>query len=336
MAESDPIKTNRREFFKILQNQKAPSDLSDFEKEALEGFAGMKARQANNAVKDIDQEISKKTTYNRPKVISIEYRRIALAAASLFLLAVVIYIAALQIVDIKSEQSLSQNTKTEKPLFESNSEIGSEKLEITKPVEVVPIPEKVEETPSNIQLSEDAEPAIAEKTVDMKQAEDLAKKKESEKAKAESARLKAENAKAKSLNATSTTATPSSTREVTVTTDESYGNKDKFSNISRDKKETVVPQYPGGTDELKSFIARNLKYPIKSKKDNVEGRVLVSFIIEENGKISNAMVKQSLNDECDAAALKVISKMPRWKPGMEDGKANRMMYTVPVDFKLEK
>lgn len=93
-----------------------------------------------------------------------------------------------------------------------------------------------------------------------------------------------------------------------------------------------MPEYPGGQVALVKFISKNIKYPNKYKKDKVNGRVFVSFVIDKTGKVIMAKIIKSLNEECDAEALRVISKMPDWIPGEKNGEKVAVQFGLPVNF----
>ena len=96
-----------------------------------------------------------------------------------------------------------------------------------------------------------------------------------------------------------------------------------------------MPRFPGGEAELMQFLAKNMKYPNEAEKAKQEGRVIATFIVEENGQVTNAQVVKGVAPLLDAEALRVIGLMPRWEPGYQDGKAVRVKYTLPVTFQLK-
>lgn len=95
-----------------------------------------------------------------------------------------------------------------------------------------------------------------------------------------------------------------------------------------------MPQYPGGPSRLFEFLSANIHYPADAENSNTQGRVVVSFVVEDDGSISNAHVVRSVAPSLDAEALRVVNSMPNWIPGSEDGKAVRVKYTLPVTFRL--
>lgn len=96
------------------------------------------------------------------------------------------------------------------------------------------------------------------------------------------------------------------------------------------------PEYPGGREALVKFLAKNTKYPKKAIKKGVEGKVYVQFVINKKGKVSNVNVLKGSNPLLDKAAIKVIKKMPKWKPAYQRGKLVNVNYVVPISFMLPK
>ena len=94
------------------------------------------------------------------------------------------------------------------------------------------------------------------------------------------------------------------------------------------------PEFPGGTAALLEYLRKNIKYPAICRENNIQGRVLVTFIVNKDGAIVEPEVVKSVNPSLDTEALRVISTMPNWKPGSQRGKPVRVKYTVPVNFRL--
>lgn len=95
-----------------------------------------------------------------------------------------------------------------------------------------------------------------------------------------------------------------------------------------------MPEFPGGMEALFKYMAENMKYPEDAKKQQVEGRVLVQFIVETDGSVSNTEVLMRVFPSLDAEAVRVISGMPKWIPGKQNGKVVRVKYTIPVSFRF--
>ena len=96
----------------------------------------------------------------------------------------------------------------------------------------------------------------------------------------------------------------------------------------------VEPQYPGGGQELMKFIAENIRYPKECVDNKIEGRVILSFIVEKDGSVSNIEEMRSPNPLLADEAKRVLTLMPKWTPGMQDGEAVRVRFIIPVTFLL--
>ena len=96
-----------------------------------------------------------------------------------------------------------------------------------------------------------------------------------------------------------------------------------------------MPQYTGGEEAMMKYVAENIKYPQAAKDKNISGRVFVGFIVEKDGSVSTVKVLRGIGGGCDEEAVRVISSMPKWKPGIKDGKPVRVSYMMPIFFKLD-
>lgn len=106
-----------------------------------------------------------------------------------------------------------------------------------------------------------------------------------------------------------------------------------------DGKDTIIivdpmPEFKGGKEKLVEYISNNVKYPKTSRKDKVEGKVLVSFIVAADGTIVEAKILKGVRHDLDNEALRVVRKMPKWEPGKQHGKAIQVSYTLPINFRL--
>ena len=95
-----------------------------------------------------------------------------------------------------------------------------------------------------------------------------------------------------------------------------------------------MPLFRGGETGLIKFIARNVRYPKKAVKQNIEGKVFVEFVILKTGYVDSVKVVQTIHPLLDQEALRVVKKLPQWKPGFMDGKNVSVRYTVPINFQL--
>ena len=96
-----------------------------------------------------------------------------------------------------------------------------------------------------------------------------------------------------------------------------------------------MPSFPGGQAALMSFLSSNIKYPVVAQENGVQGRVIVGFVVERDGSITDVKVMRSVDLSLDREAQRVVKAMPRWKPGKQNGSAVRVKYTVPVVFRLQ-
>ena len=94
------------------------------------------------------------------------------------------------------------------------------------------------------------------------------------------------------------------------------------------------PMFPGGMEEMMKFLQQNIKYPTEAQEQGKQGRVIVQFVVNKDGSISNDSVVRSVDPLLDAEALRVVRSMPNWKPGKQRGKEVRVRFTLPVSFRL--
>ena len=104
-------------------------------------------------------------------------------------------------------------------------------------------------------------------------------------------------------------------------------------------KDTIIivepmPEFKGGMEKLGKYLGENLRYPKKAQKAHIEGKVLVSFIVAKDGTIRNAKIAKSVHPALDKEALRVVKKMPKWKPGEQNKNPISVSYSLPIDFKL--
>ena len=97
-----------------------------------------------------------------------------------------------------------------------------------------------------------------------------------------------------------------------------------------------MPEFPGGMPAMIEFLQTNLNYPKDAKKQKVGGRVLVMFVVETDGSISNVRVAKKIFPSLDAEALRVVKAMPKWNPGKEKGKPVRVNFSLPIVFSPKK
>ena len=96
-----------------------------------------------------------------------------------------------------------------------------------------------------------------------------------------------------------------------------------------------MPAFPGGMEAMIQFISSNIKYPADAKKQKVDGRVLVKFVVEKDGSITEVKVIKPAFPSLDAEAIRVVKAMPKWKPGYQNGQAVRVQFAMPINFSLK-
>ncbi|MCI6861732.1 MAG: energy transducer TonB [Prevotella sp.] len=96
-----------------------------------------------------------------------------------------------------------------------------------------------------------------------------------------------------------------------------------------------MPSFPGGMKAMMEYLKENTEYPAKAVKNKIQGRVIVQFTVDEKGRLSDIKVVKSVEPYLDAEAVRVVKSMPRWNPGMQNGKAVKVRYTLPVTFRLQ-
>lgn len=139
---------------------------------------------------------------------------------------------------------------------------------------------------------------------------------------------------------------PETIESITVIKDETstkkYGEKGKNGvleiTLKKEKEVFVVveemPQFPGGFEALKAFVAANLKYPTVALENGIQGQVYASFVVAEDGSVTNAKIERGIDPSLDKEALRIVNNMPKWKPGEQRGMPVKVSFTMPISFKL--
>ncbi|MCH5312372.1 MAG: energy transducer TonB [Prevotella sp.] len=96
-----------------------------------------------------------------------------------------------------------------------------------------------------------------------------------------------------------------------------------------------MPSFPGGQAELMSYLSKNIKYPVVAEENGVQGRVILTFVVERNGSITDIKVVKSVDPSLDKEAIRVVKGMPNWIPGKQNGSSVRVKFTLPVIFRLQ-
>lgn len=95
------------------------------------------------------------------------------------------------------------------------------------------------------------------------------------------------------------------------------------------------PEFHGGPAKLLEYIQKNLEYPEAARENEIQGRVFVGFIVEEDGSVSNVKILRGIGYGCDEEAIRLVNSLPKFKPGKQRGKPIRVYYTLPIVFKLK-
>jgi periplasmic protein TonB len=96
-----------------------------------------------------------------------------------------------------------------------------------------------------------------------------------------------------------------------------------------------MPEFPGGETALRSFINKNVNYPVIAAENGIQGKVYVRFVVDKDGSVTNAEIARGIDPSLDQEALRVVRTLPKWKPGKQRGKPVRVSYTVPINFQLQ-
>jgi len=110
--------------------------------------------------------------------------------------------------------------------------------------------------------------------------------------------------------------------------------------VPEEKKEvfTIVeemPSFPGGESERNTFLAKNIVYPQQATENGIQGTVYVSFVVDSKGNVTDVKVLRGIGGGCDEEALRVVKMMPQWHPGKQNGKQVRVLFNMPIYFKLQ-
>ncbi|HEY4322395.1 MAG TPA: TonB family protein [Mucilaginibacter sp.] len=123
-----------------------------------------------------------------------------------------------------------------------------------------------------------------------------------------------------------------------VTIDEPVGNSDaKVTEEDPNKIFTSVeqvPEFPGGIEKFYAYLGKSIRYPAVARENGTQGRVIVSFVCEKDGSLTDVKVARGIGDGCDEEAVRVLRASPKWKPGIQNGRAVRVAYSVPISFTL--
>jgi periplasmic protein TonB len=117
-----------------------------------------------------------------------------------------------------------------------------------------------------------------------------------------------------------------------------YAQKSKTDTLAVTPKPGVfryVEHMPVAGYNINEYLANSIKYPVDAIKANVEGRVIIKFVVNEDGSVTDVSVVHGIGGGCDEEAARVVRAMPNWRPGQQDGKPVKVYFTLPINFKLE-
>jgi len=120
--------------------------------------------------------------------------------------------------------------------------------------------------------------------------------------------------------------------------DEPVGNSDTKA-VTEDSNEIFnaveqTAEYPGGLDAFNKYLGNSIRYPGIARENNVQGKVFLTFVVEKDGSLTDIKVLRGIGSGCDDEAIRVIKASKKWRPGMQNGRAVRQQYTVPINFTL--
>ena len=124
--------------------------------------------------------------------------------------------------------------------------------------------------------------------------------------------------------------------------DEAVGKSDIKEKVVEENTNAIVsfaaveklPAFPGGEAAFGNYLSKNIRYPPVAKENNTQGRVILSFVVEKDGSLTDIKVLRDIGGGCGLEAVRVLSKSPHWTPGIQNGKPVRVAYTMPVNFTL--
>ena len=120
--------------------------------------------------------------------------------------------------------------------------------------------------------------------------------------------------------------------------DPSLGEGNKVIDDEANKIFTIVeqmPGFPGGDGELMKYLSKNIRYPGMARENGISGKVILTFVVNKEGKVTDVKVLRGIGGGCDEEAMRVVSSMPPWKPGKQNGLPVLVQYNLPVNFKLQ-
>jgi protein TonB len=121
--------------------------------------------------------------------------------------------------------------------------------------------------------------------------------------------------------------------------DEPVGNSDIKQVVEADPNQIFtsveqVPEFPGGLDKFGAYLGKSIRYPAVARENGTQGRVIVTFVVERDGSLTDIKVTRGIGSGCDEEAVRVLKNSPKWKPGIQNGRPVRVQYSVPISFTL--
>jgi protein TonB len=121
--------------------------------------------------------------------------------------------------------------------------------------------------------------------------------------------------------------------------DEPVGNSDVKQVVEADPNQIFtsveqVPEFPGGLDKFGAYLGKAIRYPAVARENGTQGRVIVTFVVEKDGSLTDIKVTRGIGSGCDEEAVRVLKNSPKWKPGIQNGRPVRVQYSVPISFTL--
>jgi len=121
--------------------------------------------------------------------------------------------------------------------------------------------------------------------------------------------------------------------------DEPVGNSDIKQVVEADPNQIFtsveqVPEFPGGLDKFGAYLGKSIRYPAVARENGTQGRVIVTFVVERDGALTDIKVTRGIGSGCDEEAVRVLKNSPKWKPGIQNGRPVRVQYSVPISFTL--
>ncbi|HMG09270.1 MAG TPA: TonB family protein [Mucilaginibacter sp.] len=121
--------------------------------------------------------------------------------------------------------------------------------------------------------------------------------------------------------------------------DEPVGNSDIKQVVEADPNQIFtsveqVPEFPGGLDKFGAYLSKAIRYPAVARENGTQGRVIVTFVVERDGSLTDIKVTRGIGSGCDEEAVRVLKNSPKWKPGIQNGRPVRVQYSVPISFTL--